>query len=219
MKHHNILPELGSRLTRFALIFDILIKKNNRRQSNHLNSCVNLRASDCVCGAHFGVVHLRWFSRPIQLPITKEELLPMESMRSVVDTYCTSLYVTTAEKPSYIQYIPRFCLWRKKTISHHRPFFCLTRLVHLRCAPTLFMTFARTARQNCQNLPKFPVIRWILREHTLRFKNAQYTDESIANWHCLLGQIHPCTIHRFWHRWVMSSEQSTENCSDTLGQK
>ena len=35
-----------------------LIEKNNVRHSNHLNSCVNLSASDCVCGAHFGVVHL-----------------------------------------------------------------------------------------------------------------------------------------------------------------
>ena len=117
---------------------------------------------------------------------------------TVVDTYCTSLHVTTAKKPSYIQYMPWFvCDTRKPSAIIDHSFALGTRLVYFRSAPTLFMAFAHTARQNCQNLSKSLVIHQIPREHALRCENAQYTDESIANWHHLLGQINPCTIHHF----------------------
>ena len=105
---------------------------------------------------------------------------------TVIDTYVlhVSLYVPNGT----------ICLWRKKIISHHRPFFCLARLVHFRHPPTLFIVFAR----NRQNLSKLPVIRQIIREQTLWYKNVQCTDESIANWHHWLGQLHPQTICHFW---------------------
>ena len=56
----------------------------------------------------------------------------------VLSTYCTrwKTYAHTL-----------ICPWHKKTISQNRPFFCLTRLVHFRNAPTLLMTFARATRK------------------------------------------------------------------------
>ena len=99
----------------------------------------------------------------------------------------------TAKKPSYI---PRFVYDARKPSAIIDYSFCPTRLVHLRCAPTLFMTFARSSRQNRQNLSKLSIIRWILREHMLLRENVQYTDELIAAWHCWLGQLHQTTpIH------------------------
>ena len=70
----------------------------------------------------------------------------------------------------------------------------LARLVHFRSAPTSCIIFARTARQNRQNLSKSSIIRWILREHTCRCKNTQYTEEPIAAWHWWSGQLHHITL-------------------------